>query len=876
MSCRQGAPATWSDMGRWFLPKVDMTPDVGAHLATTTRYAVVVVNAVVTRRITSEQPDDTDDDDLNRLSRAFHYLVVPGQEVQPGQLVWVPFRTRTLQGVIIALDDSAPVDYVRPLLRIADPEPVLDVPHLQLARWISEYYLAPLHQVIAAMLPQGVLQPVDTVIRLEKIPVDAVSDPQQQALLDILQEKGALSLSRLRKLRPSANWRSTLEQMVRKGWLSRSSEALPPVVNPRTVPFVRLSSSEQPRLRAGTRQEIAIRFLREHPNDSIRLDQASAESGVGPEVFRALAARGIVEIETREVWRDPLAGQTFYREEPPELTPEQTQVWQFIERGLLQREKPILLQGVTGSGKTEIYLRAAARVLEQGRGAIVLVPEISLTPQTIRRFGARFGETLAVLHSQLSPGERYDQWRRIRAGELRLVVGARSALFAPVKDIGLVVLDEEHEWTYKQESTPRYHARETAVRLCELAGASCILGSATPSMESAYRVELGAYVRLSLPNRIVSNRQQSGTLHNEIPAGGANHQVPNQPGILEAELPPVRVVDMRAELRDGHTHMFSRPLQQALTQVLANREQAILFLNRRGSATFVLCRDCGFVLDCPQCKRSLTYHDAQTSLTCHQCGYRQPNVSICPRCRSKRIRYFGAGTEKVEEAARELYPQARIVRWDLDTTSAKGDHERILEQFTRGKADIMVGTQMVAKGLDLPLVTLVGVVSADTMLYLPDFRSSERTFQLLVQVAGRAGRSALGGQVIVQTYNPESPAIQAASRHDVDGFYAQEIAFRREEWYPPASRLVALRYTGAGLLNVQHEASAMAERLRQRRARLGIPEIDILGSAPCFYAMRKGKYRWQIILRGTDPTLLIRDINLPVGWQVDVDPISLL
>ncbi|MHB9033688.1 MAG: replication restart helicase PriA [Anaerolineae bacterium] len=858
----------------------DMPPEVSQAdpPSTEPRYAVVVVNAVISKRISSVTADDTDNDDEGHLARAFHYLILPGMQVLPGQLVWVPFQTRTLQGIVIGLDHSAPVENVRPLLRITEAQPVLDAHRLELAHWISSYYLAPLQQVIAAMLPPGLLQPVDSVVRVNELSEMAALTPQQQALYDVLLERAPITVTRLQRIKLPPNWRNLLEQLVRRGWASHSSEVLPPTVSPKTAAFIRLHSPLFPAVKAGTKLERAFRYLQQHQDEWLRLDQVTEETGLPGAIFKTLAAKGIAELEMRQVWRDPLQGSSFPSQAAPALTTEQQDVWDQVAADLdAVQGKPFLLQGITCSGKTEIYLRAVEHVLDQGRGAIVLVPEISLTPQTIRRFGSRFGSTLAVLHSGLSAGERYDQWRRIRAGDLRLVVGARSALFAPVSNLGLVVLDEEHEWTYKQENTPRYHARDTAVQLTRLCRATCILGSATPSLESSYQVELGAFRSVRLPNRILASRNRLLEAGEASGCGlGVYHMIDGQPQTLAAELPPVHIVDMRTELKQGNTHMFSRELQSALSQTLTAGQQAILFLNRRGSSTFILCRDCGHVLSCPRCSRPLTYHDAQTSLICHQCGFRQPNVSVCPNCASKRIRYFGVGTERVEEAAKALYPQARIIRWDQDTTSIRGEHERILDLFVHGKADIMVGTQMVAKGLDLPLVTLVGVVSADTMIHLPDLRAGERTFQLLTQVAGRAGRSILGGQVIVQTYNPGHPAIIAASNHDVDAFYMQEMQFRREQWYPPVSRLVALRYMSPGRVTAQVEAESFAEQLRQRRARLGLPELDVIGPTPCYYAQINGRYRWQVLLRGTDPAVLIRDMFLPIGWQVDVDPMSLL
>jgi primosomal protein N' (replication factor Y) (superfamily II helicase) len=842
------------------------------------RYAVVVVNTSLKPTISTTVDEESDTEDPGHLARAFHYLILPTMQIREGQLVWVPFGARTLQGIVVGLDDTSPVENVRPLLYIVDAEPVLNADQLHLARWISDYYLAPLQQVILAMLPPGVLQPVETVIRLADIPETAEVTHEQSVIIQLLHDHDVLTLKRLQRMKPLPNWRAVISQLLRRDWVNKANEALAPSVRPKTVSYVRLLNSELTKIE-GSKQKLALAYLLRYGVDWVPLRQASQEAQVESATFHSLATKGLVLIEQRQVWRDPLQDQVFPPEIAPELTKEQQQVWQVVSTDLENPQgKPFLLQGVTGSGKTEIYLQAVAWILQQGRGAIVLVPEISLTAQTIRRFGARFGGTLAVLHSRLSAGERYDQWRRIRAGELRLVVGARSALFAPIPRLGLVVLDEEHEWSYKQDSTPRYHARDAAVRLAQICGATCLLGSATPALESAYRVERGEYIRLTLPNRILGRCQDILPLTAQLEGQtGVFHHVADLPQeVLAAELPPVRVVDMRSELRAGNTSIFSRILQESLSDVLAQHQQAILFMNRRGSATFILCRDCGYVLACPRCNLPLTYHEAQASLICHHCGYHQNNVTRCPQCHSQRIRFFGAGTEKVEETVKVLFPQARVMRWDTDTTGAKGDHARILDQFIKGEADIMVGTQMVAKGLDLPRVTLVGVVSADTMIHLPDLRASERTFQLLTQVAGRAGRSALGGQVIIQSYSPDHPAIQAASHHDVDGFYQQEIAFRREHWYPPLSKLVALRYLNASAMAAQIEVEHLAEQLRQRKDRLGLPELDIIGPTPSFFSRIKGRYRWQILLRGDNPASLVRELVFPLGWQVDVDPVSLV
>ncbi len=576
-----------------------------------------------------------------------------------------------------------------------------------------------------------------------------------------------------------------------------------------------------------------------------------AQTGADLNTLRDLADRGLVSLHAEEYERPLLSGP----EAPPHLSPDQEAVWREVKEGLSRQGFVALLHGVTGSGKTEIYLRALAEVLAAGRRGIVLVPEISLTAQTVRRFEARFPGRVAMLHSQLSLGQRYAVWDRVRRGEADVVIGPRSALFAPLSRLGLIVLDEAHDGSYKQDEPiplPPYHARDVALTLGRLSGAAVLLGSATPDLEAYYRATQGEYRLLELPHRILPH----------VPS-------PTSP------LPPVRIVDLRQELRAGNRSIFSRALQEALHKTLAAGEQAILFLNRRGTATFVLCRDCGHVVRCPRCDLPLTYHHLnKEGLVCHHCNHHQPVPTRCAACGGRRIRYFGLGTERVEEEVRQLYPTARLLRWDRDTATGL-DHERFLQAFVDHRADILVGTQMIAKGLDLPLVTLVGVISADTALYLPDFRAAERTFQLLTQVAGRAGRGQRGGQVIVQTYNPEHYAIQAAAGHDYAGFYRQEMAHRRRLGYPPFSRLVALRFSDTDPYRCRAEAERLGRWLAGAVRRLSLP-ADLIGPAPCFFSRVGGRFRWQIIIRAPDPMPLLRDMALPHGWQADVDPVNLL
>lgn len=595
-------------------------------------------------------------------------------------------------------------------------------------------------------------------------------------------------------------------------------------------------------------------------------------AGASSDDLTALRERGLVQVEERAAWRDPLAGETFALSRPPDLTGDQARAWDTVAAALHGHEAAggFVLHGVTGSGKTEIYLRAVGETLARGRQALILVPEISLTPQTVRRFAARFPGRVTVIHSRLSEGERYDTWQRVRNGQLDVVIGSRSALFAPLPRLGLVVVDEEHDSSYKQDNAPRYHARETALRLSAAAGAMAILGSATPDVETYTRAESGELTLLRLPRRVLGHRVPI------VAEGGDEHA----PAATYAELPPVEVVDLRAELRAGNTSMFSRALQAALRETQARSEQSILFLNRRGSATFVMCRDCGHVVTCPRCSAPLTYHGASSYLLCHHCGARAATPTTCSVCGSARIRHFGAGTQRVEEALLALLPQARVIRWDRDTTGSRTSHAQFLNAFVQGEADVLIGTQMIAKGLDLPLVTLVGVISADVSLNLPDFRAAERTFQLLAQVAGRAARGPLGGRVIFQTYTPDHYAIQAAAGHDYAAFYAAEMDFRRATGYPPYSRLARLLYTDPTPERAATEARALARRLTDYIRRQGVPNTTLIGPAPAYFARERGEYRWHILLRGPDPAAVLRGFlsqeRAPYGWRVDIDPVSVL
>jgi primosomal protein N' (replication factor Y) len=1013
-------------------------------------YAEVVVNTPIRRQAISGLEEGSESE-YSPLGLTFHYSIPAPlrDEVAIGQLIQVPFRTRRLQGIVVGLTDKAPVSETKDIEEIIDPEPVLSPVQIELARWISSYYLAPLIDCLRLMLPPGLERRAVLTIELSESANQRISENltrEQRVVIEFLRQKGRQRVKDLARSLKMDDPFPTIDQLARRGAIIKRSELEKPRVRPKRARFVRLVADEGriaqaiPRLghsskqadvlefltrttdplptlsdvcakvgcseapvralaeqglvqitekrtliapllspkaideviaknlRQSPKQAAIMAFLHDHPepvelskfyrdvncsssvlreleqkgyvqrfneeptvilrvppnqvvNKIVELRGAQkqvevlnflqgeegpiwvswvyAETGCNLSTLRDLAAHGLISLEEEEVWRDPMKGREFVPDVPPKLTPDQEAVWREVKEVISQRvisnkgEKLVtryplpvtLLHGVTGSGKTEIYLRALEAVLEQGKQAIVLVPEISLTPQTIRRFAARFPGRIAIIHSQLSLGERYDTWRRIRAGEVDVVIGPRSALFSPLHHLGLIVMDEEHEGSYKQEMTPRYHAREVAVKLAELAGAVVILGSATPDVISYYRAQRGEYKLLRLPKRIMGHRRRIEEQRVSYKLQVTGYKFLSDEACY-ADLPPVRIVDMREELKAGNRDIFSRALQRAMHETLDKNQQAILFLNRRGAATFVICRDCGHVLKCRRCEVPLTYHLYRNSrrassieepqLVCHHCNRHDPVPQFCPNCGSKRIKFFGIGTQKVEATVQKIFPQARTLRWDRDTTGGKWSHEAFLESFIEHQADVLIGTQMIAKGLDLPLVTLVGVVAADTALHLPDFWASERTFQLLTQVAGRAGRSILGGQVIIQTYTPEHYSVQMASRHDYDGFYEKELAFRREHGYPPFTSLAKLVYVHSNQKRCQEEAERLYRILDNKIARLGLAGVDLIGPAPCFFGRLRGKYRWQIVVRASDPQILLRDMAFPPGWRVDVDPVSTL
>lgn len=623
--------------------------------------------------------------------------------------------------------------------------------------------------------------------------------------------------------------------------------------------------------------EQVLRHIAQLPNPPT-MREARRETGATTNRLKQLVKAGLLDAREENVWRDSLRDFDFVPSSAPTLTPDQKAVWQRIRPALQSKaSQPFLLHGVTGSGKTEIYLRCIGEALAQGRSAILLVPEIALTAQTVRRVSERFPGQVALMHGSLPKGERYDSWQRARAGNVKVIVGTRSALFTPLPDLGLIVLDEEHDASYKQApwmSEPHYHAREAAMFLAERSKAVLILGSATPDLGSWQRARKGLFTVLHLPKRIMGHRQRiRQQAHRLGLATSYRHEASDA---LTIDLPRVSIVDMRAELRGGNASMFSKVLQEALAEVLARGEQAMLLLNRRGQATYVFCRDCGGALECQRCDTPLTYHRFDRSLRCHHCGGRQPQPAACPQCGSPRIRYFGAGTQQVEAALQALYPTAKTLRWDIDTARSPKMHFEILERFGERQADVLIGTQMIAKGLDLPLVTLVGVVSADLGLALPEFRAGERVFQILTQVAGRAGRGLLGGRIILQSYQPEHYVIQAAARHDYAGFSAQELNYRRELGYPPFRRLARIVFSATKEERAEQMAMGAASQLDALLKARGLTGTSLIGPAPCYFGRIDRRYRWQLLIRGPDPRAALAGLKTEAGWQIDIDPLDLL
>ena len=686
------------------------------------------------------------------IDRPFDYLVPASMVsvIEAGSRVKVPFGPRKVLGYVTGLKDESDLDQkkLKPIDELIDLEPVISAELLELSSWLATQTLSYEIDALQVMLPAAMRAKYEKFIIVEE--PEQIEDEDFKRFL-AGRKRVALKEADLAGLLEIVKYH-VKQGIVTVDTAISQQTAIKKVRMIRMVDDATLRTILESIHSNAKKQAELIRWMIEHANETISAKQLMEQTGIQSSVLKAVIDKGAAVEELAEVYREPDAPQLKDTAIPMRLTDEQTvgleQITDSFDRG---KPETFLLHGVTGSGKTEVYLRAIKHVLEQGKEAIVLVPEISLTPQMTSRFKERFGPLVAVMHSGLSSGEKFDEWRKIQRGEVKVVVGARSAIFAPFENIGIIILDEEHESTYKQEDTPRYHARDVAIKRSEFYNCPVILGSATPSLESYARASKGVYTLLTLRRRA-----------------------------KDQELPQVTVVDMREELKTGNRSMFSLPLAEAVRIRLEKGEQTVLFLNKRGFSSFVLCRDCGTVVECPNCDISLTYHRANERLKCHYCGHEERVPLVCPECESEHIRFFGTGTQKAQEEIAKLFPEARVIRMDVDTTRQKGSHERLLRQFSEGKADILLGTQMIAKGLDFPNITLVGVLAADTTLHLADFRAAEKTFQLMTQVSGRAGRHELPGEVFIQTYSPEHYAIELAKAQHYEPFYKMEMAARRQ------------------------------------------------------------------------------------------------
>ncbi|MDQ3209454.1 MAG: primosomal protein N' [Gemmatimonadota bacterium] len=778
-----------------------------------------------------------------------------GDRVVPGARAVVPVRSRELIGLVVAVDAAPPAAAAKDILAMPDLEPALSEALLATAEWIAGYYAAPLGLTLKSVLPAGMWGESQVIVSLRngsrgtggvagevlawlekrggEAAVSTAARALKRPLWDVIERLTRIDAVTLRVQPPDTSAAGLTERV-----LSLTDER--PTLLERETLFKRRPRQQQ------------LYETLEALGGSAPVRHLSEQLGFGDGVLKALVREGLARVARSEVLRDPFAGSPG-SPPPTELTSDQSLALSAVSA--LEPGQEALLFGVTGSGKTLVYLEAVRRTLAEGRGAIVLVPEIGLTPQTVSRFRGAFGDEIAVLHSGLSDGERADAWRLLRRGERRVAVGARSAVFAPVANLGLIVIDEEHEASYKNGETPRYHARDVAAVRARLEGARLILGSATPALETMVRAETKLKL-LRLPQRI-----------------GAR------------PMPPVEVIDLRVAPKVAGTGPvpWSEALDTGVLATLARREQALLLLNRRGYAAFLQCPDCGEVWQCPHCSISLTVHQAPAGLRCHYCGHEEPLPLTCRGCANPVQQMRGVGTQQLERMLADRYPDARIARMDLDTTSTKWSHQRILASVESGEVDLLIGTQMIAKGLDFPNVTLVGVVDADTGLYLPDFRSGERTFQLLAQVAGRAGRGPKGGRVLVQTRNPTHHALVWARQHDTEGFLRQERQLRANPPYPPTTSLVNLLVSGPDEGEVGRRAAAVGDWCSALIELHELP-IGVLGPAPCPLVRIKDRWRWHVLLKGPSKSLgrVVRYAARSLRREgttrvvIDRDPVSLL
>ncbi|MFS1513275.1 primosomal protein N' [Chengkuizengella sp. SCS-71B] len=802
-----------------------------------------------------------------QTNRPFDYKVPASLTnwIEVGSRVAVRFGPRMIQGFVIELLEKSDVDdrKMKSIEDVLDLQPPLTQELVKLAKWMSRKYLCNEITALQVMLPGALKAKYEKYIKLsdstEKSEVVTQSEIENE-IIHFIKSKQSVEMNELLDYFPNESL--TIKEMI-LGEILTETQNIKNRVSAKKVLMVKppqditlLEKYKKELSKQAHKQMEILQFFIEYPI-SIPIAELSKRLNTSSSSIKALVNKKWLELESAEIFRDPFQKHDFIQSHPLQLTEEQEKVYQSISQIIQeQKQRLFLLHGVTGSGKTEVYLQTIQKCLNQNREAIVLVPEISLTPQMVERFKSRFGDLVAVLHSRLSQGERYDEWRKIQQKKVKVVIGARSAIFAPFTKIGLIIIDEEHEASYKQQDNPKYHAIEIAKKRSVAHQAVVILGSATPSLETYYESHQTSMDYLSLPTRVAGR-----------------------------SMPSVHIVDMREELKAGNRTMFSRILHTSIEDRLNKNEQMVLFLNRRGYSTFVMCRSCGQVVSCPHCDISLTYHMNTQHLRCHYCGYAEREHQTCPSCSSGHIRYFGTGTQKVEESLTSFFPGIRVIRMDVDTTTEKGSHEKWLNQFRDHKADVLLGTQMVAKGLDFPKVTLVGVIAADTVLNLPDFRASEKTFQLLTQVSGRAGRHELPGEVVIQTYNPDHYSVISASQHDYSSFMRTEIQTRKRGIYPPYCKLILITFSHENINLLIRTGEKFAEYIKMEQLS---SVIDVLGPVASPIPRKKDRYRFQCLIKyrgGWETINLVHNAvtsleetikRTKIQISIDVDPQMLM
>lgn len=751
----------------------------------------------------------------SQINRVFDYLIPDHltATIEVGMRVVVPFGSRTIMGYVLELTDHSEVEGLKPIKSLMDIVPILTEELIEVGKWLADHTMSFYISTFQAMLPQALKADYHKLIH--RLTIDQLPEQLERAFagrdyLDFDElEASDVPLSQFKQSLDDGDL-EVIYQVKRKDNIKKQTFVK------KVSSTAQLDEYAANLTNQAKKQKLMVEFLVDL-NEPILLKTFLTKMKTTRQTIKPLIDHNLITLVEEEIYREPYDDQAIERTAPLKLKEQQAEALTAINQSFDQEKDDVfVLHGVTGSGKTEVYLQAIAHVMNEGKEAIVLVPEISLTPQMVNRFKGRFGSDVAVMHSALSKGERFDEWRKVQRKEVKVVVGARSAVFAPFENLGLIIIDEEHEASYKQEDHPRYHAKDVAIERAKYHQCPVILGSATPTLETYARAKKGVYQLLEMPDR--SNL---------------------------SDMPEIDLVDMRDELHAGNRTMFSRKLIEAIKVRLEKQEQIVLFLNRRGYSTFVMCRDCGDVIECPDCDISLTYHRKQNRLKCHYCDYHEAVPNKCPSCESETIRYFGTGTQKVEESLNQLIPEARIIRMDVDTTQRKGSHERLLKQFAKKQADILLGTQMIAKGLDFPDVTLVGVLAADSLFNLPDFRAAERTFQLITQVSGRAGRHHLTGEVIVQSYTPDHYSIDFARNYDYQGFFAKEMSLRKAFQYPPYYYLTLITVSHPNPNRAQEVTRVIGQLLNKHLSN----ETKILGPTPSPIERIKNRYRFQCMIK---------------------------